>query len=177
MSDHPVIPLRAEIVDFVSPEYEQVAAWPFEDRFVSRLLSEDIPQRMQYSNCRLWRYLNPNSDNVGFGTLEVSRYYSEYTSGLPHLYIPLLALNPNAGRYGYGTSIVKHLIREAAKIMTGIPLCYPLVFLDVYTDSLDAIRLYDKCGFLRLVETAILDEQAEGKPYYIMTKWLGDIMN
>lgn len=174
MSDHSVIPLRAELVDFVSTQFEAVVAWPFEDEFVSRLLSTDIAQRMQYNNCRLWTYINPDGDVVGFGTLEISNYYTEYTAGLPHLYIPLLALKPNVGRFGYGTSIVEHLIREAATIMTGVPACDALLFLDVYADSTAAIRLYNKCGFIRLVDSQMFDDQAGGKPYYIMTKWLGD---
>ena len=132
---------------------------------------------MQYNNCRLWTYRNPDNNTIGFGTLEVSNYYSEHTAGLPHLYIPLLALRPNVGRYGYGTSIVKHLIHEAAKIMTGVPVCDALLFLDVYMDSSDAIRLYNKCGFVRLIDTPMFDDQVEGKPYYIMTKWLGDVPN
>lgn len=174
MSDHSVITLRAENVEFVSPEFESVASWPFEDDFVSRLLATDISQRMQYSNCRLWIYRNPDNEAIGFGTLEVSDYYSEYASGLRHTYISLLALKPNVGRRGYGTSIVRRLIAVAAKVPAADTLCDTLLFLDVYSASTAAIRLYDKCGFNRLLDAPLIDAQADGKPYYIMTKSLVD---
>ena len=176
MPDYNVIPLRADKVDFVSPEFEAVAAWPFEDDFVSRLLETDIAQRMQYNNCRLWTYHNPDGETVGFGTLEISDYYAEYASGLRHMYIPLLALKPNVGSYGYRTSIVKHLITEAEKVAAADSLCDTLLFLDVYLTSTAAIGLYNECGFHRLLDEPFSDDQAVGKPYYSMTKSLADAL-
>src|SRR5438105_3664538 len=114
MAHGPPIPLTAVLIQLDSPEFEAISGWPFADRFVRRLLQDDIPQRVQFNNCTIWTYRDPDGRLVGFGTLDVCGDCREFTGGKPHLYIPLLAVNPTIKSLGYGTSIVHHLIDEAA---------------------------------------------------------------
>src|SRR5690349_850202 len=94
MTPHTPIPLSPAPIGLRSPEFAAISGWPYADPFVSRLLAGDIPQRVLYGNCRVWVYRDPQSQMVGFGTLDVCDDYQEYTGGRPHTYIPLLAVNP-----------------------------------------------------------------------------------
>src|SRR5271170_1987344 len=95
---------------------------------------------------RQLQYRDPEGSLVGFGTLDMSGECCEYTGGKLHPYIPLLAINPTIKSRGYGTSIVRHLIDEAALlVLRGV--CHDVLFLDVYTTSEKAIRVYTECGF------------------------------
>lgn len=64
------IPLTPVLVSVDSQEFQAITGWPFPDPFVLRLLRDDIPQRVQFGNCRIWIYRDPTGEFVGFGTLE-----------------------------------------------------------------------------------------------------------
>ena len=170
MSDRTTIPLTPVPIHLDSPEFGEISGWPFEDPFVGRLLREDIPQRVQFNNGLVWVYRDPDNRLVGFGTIDVCDDYREYTAGRPHPYIPLLAVNPSIESRGYGTSIVRHLIGEAALLACRRRGSHDVLFLDVYTTSVKAIALYDRAGFTRLVQEPIPDPSEQGKAYIIMGK-------
>jgi GNAT superfamily N-acetyltransferase len=168
MSDPMPVPLTAVPIELESPEFEAIYAWPFPDRFVVRLLRDDIPQRIQFNSCRIWVYRDPDGQFVGFSTLDVCDDYARFTAGRPHPYIPLLAVNPAIKSRGYGTSIVQHLIDEATSLARTADGCHDVLFLDVYTTSVKAITLYTKCGFVSLTDEPIVDRAAEGGETYIV---------
>lgn len=172
MSDLAPIPLTPTQVRPGTPEFEEIAAWPFADPFVARLLRTDIPQRARFGNCRVWVYCDPQGQPVGFGTLDVCDDYRGCTGGLPHPYIPLLALNPTIKSLGYGTTIVGHLIDEAA-LSAARGGCYDMLFLDVYVASEKAVKLYLKCEFVQITPDPIPDAQEGGKPYLVMARRVG----
>ncbi|HMC90483.1 MAG TPA: GNAT family N-acetyltransferase, partial [Gemmataceae bacterium] len=150
--------------DFLgNPEFAAILGWPFADAFVGRLLRDDVPQRVWFGNCRIWKYSDPSGAFVGFGTLDVCEDYSQYTEGRPHPYIPLLAVNPTIKSLGYGTSIVKHLIAEAALLACGPNRSHDVLFLDVYTSSKQAIKVYAQCDFQQISPEPIPDPQEGGK--------------
>jgi GNAT superfamily N-acetyltransferase len=93
----------------------------------------------------------------------------EFTGGKLHPFIPLLAINPTIKSRGYGTSIVCHLIDEAA-LLALRGLCHDVLFLDVYTTSDKAIRVYTECGFATVSPEPIPDPQEGGKTYSVMAK-------
>lgn len=165
----PPIPLTAVLIQLDRPEFEAISGWPFTDPFVIRLLQDDIPQRVQFGNCAIWTYRDPEGRLVGFGTLDLSSECREYTQGNVHPYIPLLAVNPTIKSLGYGTSIVRHLIDEAA-LLAWRGLCHDVLFLDVYTTSEKAIRVYTACGFVTVSPEPIPDPQEGGKTYIVMAK-------
>lgn len=164
------IPLTPVPIGLDSREFEAISSWPYADPFVRRLLQNDIPQRIQFGNCRVWVYRDPDDRFVGFGTLDVCHDCHEFTAGLAHPYIPLLAVNPTIKSLGYGTSIVRHLTDEAALLACRPGGCHDVVFLDVYTTSEKAIGVYTGCGFVPVTPEPIPDAQADGKPYIIMAK-------
>lgn len=169
MAHGPPIPLNAVLIGLDSDEFQAISNWPFADPFVNRLLQEDIPQRVQFGNCSIWTFRDPEGSLVGFGTLDVCNECSEFTSGKLHPYLPLLAINPTIKSLGYGTSIVRHLIDEAALLaMRG--KCHDILFLDVYTTSEKAIRVYTDCGFDTVSPDPIPDPQEGGKTYIVMAK-------
>ena len=84
-------------------------------------------------------------------------------------YIPLLAIHPTIKSRGYGTSIVRHLIDEAA-LLALRGLCHDVLFLDVYTTSEKAIWVYGECGFAAINPEPIPDPQESGKTYIVMAK-------
>jgi len=169
MAHGPPIPLTAVLIGLESNEFQAISGWPFADPFVKRLLQEDIPQRVQFGNCSIWTYRDPNGSLVGFGTLDVCGECGEFTGGNLHPYIPLLAINPTIKSRGYGTSIVHHLIDEAALLaLSG--LCHDVLFLDVYTTNEKAIRVYTGCGFATVSPEPIPDSQEGGKTYIVMAK-------
>ena len=108
------IPLSPSLIEVGGAEFQAISGWPFADPFVARLLREDIPRRSVFSFCQIWAYRDPYNQLVGFGTLDFCRDYEAFTSGHIHAYIPLLAINPTIPSRGFGTSIVRHLIAEAA---------------------------------------------------------------
>jgi GNAT superfamily N-acetyltransferase len=141
MAHRSPIPLTPVLIGLGSREFEAISGWPFADPFVARLLREDIPQRVQFGNCQIWIYRDPDGRLVGFGTLDVCDECREYTEGKLHPYIPLLAVNPTIKSLGYGTSILRHLIDEST-LLAFQGVCHDVLFLDVYTASEKAIRLY-----------------------------------
>jgi ribosomal protein S18 acetylase RimI-like enzyme len=169
MCDTTPIPLKPILIDLESPEFAAIAGWPFVDPFVGRLLRDDIPQRVRFNNCRIWIYRDPSDRLVGFGTLDVCNDYYGFTGGVSHPYIPLLAVNPTIKSLGYGTSIVRHLIGEAA-LLAYRGSCHDLLFLDVYTTSKRAIDLYDRCEFVILTEVPLIDALDGNKEYFVMAK-------
>jgi GNAT superfamily N-acetyltransferase len=169
MAHSPPVPLTAALIEHDSEEFQAISGWPFADPFVKRLLQEDIPQRVQLGHCGIWTFRDPEGSLVGFGTLDLCLDYREYTSGKLHPYIPLLAVNPTMTGKGYGTSIVRHLVDEAA-LLALRGLCHDVLFLDVYTTSQDAIRVYTKCGFTTVSPAPIPDLQEVGKTYIVMAK-------
>lgn len=169
MADRVPISLTPVLISLESDEFEAISGWPYADPFVGRLLRDDIPQRVQFDNCRIWTYRDPAGSFVGFGTLDVCYDCREYTDDKLHAYIPLLAVNPTIKSMGYGTSIVRHLIDEAA-LLALQGLCHPVLFLDVYTSSDKAIRVYEQCGFTSVTPEPIADEKEGGKTYIVMAK-------
>jgi GNAT superfamily N-acetyltransferase len=169
MSKSSPIPLTPVLIGLDSSEFEAISGWPFVDPFVARLLRNDIPQRVQFGNCQIWIYRDPQERLVGFGTLDVCGECREYTGNRDHPYIPLLAVNPTIKSQGYGTSIVRHLIEEAA-LLAFQGLCHDVLFLDVYTSSVKAISVYTACGFADITTEPILDTQEGEKTYIVMAK-------
>ncbi len=168
MSDHTPIPLAFALVELDTPEFSEICGWPFVDSYVGRLLQDDIPQRMQNSYCQVWVYRDPDGRLVGFGTFDVCDDCRQYAERPLHSYVPLLAVNPAAERRGHGTSIVRHLIGEAAILGRRSRGYYDVLYLDVYTDNESAIGLYHKCGFVTLTDEPIPDPRENGRPYVIM---------
>jgi ribosomal protein S18 acetylase RimI-like enzyme len=170
MSDRPLIPLAPVPIELDAAEFKEICGWPFADLYVGRLLRDDTPQRMQFGNGRTWVYRDPDNRLVGFGTIDVSDDCRDYTAGQLHPYIPLLAVNPTTQRCGHGTSIVRHLIGEAAILWRLQGDCHDVLFLDVYTVNVGAISLYQTCGFETITSEPILDPLEDDKPYIIMAK-------
>ena len=169
MPDRTPIPLNPIQILLGSSDFEAISGWPFEDQFVSRLLRDDIPQRVRFNYGRIWIYRDPEQRLVGFSTIDVCTDYIAHTAGQPHPYIPLLAVNPTIKSLGYGASIVRHLIGEAA-LLAYKGGCYDVLFLDVYTTNGKAIKVYRDCGFTQVGDEPIPDPQEGGKPYIVMAK-------
>ncbi len=169
MSDRPQIPLLPVLITIGSPEYGTISSWPFVNSFVARLLRDDLPERVRSNQTRIWVYCDPDDQLVGFGTLDVCQDYREYTQGSPHPYVPLLAVNPAFERRGHGTSIVQHLIGESAVLIRRAG-CARDVYLDVYQKSVDAIKLYEKSGFVKIIDKAFPDPLERGLSYFVMAR-------
>ncbi len=161
-------PLSAIPILPASPVFDAIAAWPFEDDFVARLLADDIPLRVTFGSGQIWAYLDPQRTVVGFGTLDVCLDCSQYTDGKPHAYTPLLAVHPAMQGRGYGRSILNHLIGESACKVTDIGDLHPALFLDAYERSVAAIGLYRRCGFVTLNGPAV--DPANGETVVVMAK-------
>ena len=170
MPDRTPIPLTPTPIELGSAEFTALTGWPFTDPFVARLLRTDIPQRVQFGNCHVWVYRDPDDRLVGFGTLDVCDDYGAYTGGQLHPYIPLLAANPTIKSLGYGTTIVRHLIDEAALLACRPGGCHDVLFLDVYTASAKAIEVYTACGFVQVTSEPLQDPLDDNKPYLVMAK-------
>ena len=170
MSDRPGIPLTPALIELDAPEFKEIASWRFSDTFVSRLLTHDIPQRAVFGNGLIWGYRDPGGLLVGFGTIDVCDDYKSYTNGQMHTYIPLLGVNETMQGKGFGHSIVKHLIAEAAFARQRAAGCHEVLFLDVYTENGRAISLYEKCGFRSITTEPIPDPDESGRPYIVMAK-------
>jgi ribosomal protein S18 acetylase RimI-like enzyme len=170
MSDFTRVPPTPVVIELGSHEFREICGWQFANSYVGRLLRDDIPRRMRRRAGRIWVYRDQRDHLVGFGTIDVNDHYSDYTDGRLHPYIPLLAVNPMMGRQGYGTSIVEHLIGEAAMMAREQDHCYDVLFLDVYTSNTGAITLYEKCGFEKVSDQPSLDPDENNEPYFIMAK-------
>ncbi len=170
MAGRTPIPLTPFSVELGAPEFSEISGWPFDEPYVGRLLTKDIPQRMRFKRCRTWVYLDPAIRLVGFGTLDVCDEYRLYTEGQPHPYIPLLAVNPTSQRLGHGTSIVDHLVAEATILVQHQRGIHDALFLDVYTDNEAAIQLYARSGFETITTEPIPDRNENDRPYIIMAR-------
>lgn len=169
MSGHTTIHLDPLPIDLDSPEFVEICGWDYEDAFVGRLLREDIPQRIAFSQGQIWVYKDTSGQLAGFGTLDFCKEYENYSDGRLHSYIPLLAKNPAIRTPGYGTSIIWHLINEAA-LLVNLLGCDDVLYLDAYEHSIAAMKLYEKVGFARLIDEPIPDSLENGRRYYIMAK-------
>ncbi len=172
------MPLAAEPCEFTSPEYHALQRWAFDpavffQRQIPRMLAVDIPARHRDTGTRVWLHRDGGTA-VGFGTLEpASVMYADQTGGRVHPYIPLLAVNPACQGKGFGKEIVAHLIREAEAALAVLPDAAPLLFLDVYTVNVPAIKLYEKFGFAILNAADPIPDPAEnGEPYFVMARRL-----
>ena len=159
------------------PDYEQLLTWPFASvpfyvGQVTRLLENDLRQRVLHRAARVWVYQNPHGKKVGFGSLHECDEYARFTGGMFHCYIPLLAVHPNFFGQGHGRAIVEHLIGEAALTVESLaPDFSNNLFLDVYAANAPAISLYRKCGFEVLnPNTPILDPLENNETYVVMAK-------
>ena len=175
MSQQQPVPLTPILVAPDNADYRSLLTWPFSDQpffegQVRRLLQLEIPQRILFGATRIWVYRDPTQNMVGFGTLQVSNEYEQFTGGHFHSYIPLLAVNPVFQKRGHGRSIVEHLIAEAVLLRMASNLSDHL-FLDVYTANKGAIALYEKCGFAILnPHTPIADPLENNETFFVMAK-------
>jgi len=153
-------------------EYDEILNWRYSDdeAFVSRLLKNDIPQRIQYKNGSLWVYRDRNNVLVGFGSLDFCDEYAQFANDGPHPYIPLLAVNPSMRGHGYGKQILNHLIDQAALVWAYNPQSCDRLFLDVYTTNKTAIGLYQRFGFIEINGEPIPDPDQGGETYIIMAR-------
>jgi ribosomal protein S18 acetylase RimI-like enzyme len=172
MSGSTPIPLTPALIELDSDEFKTICSWPFvgSDSYVTRLLQNDVRQYVKYHGGRIWVYRDPDNRLVGFGTLSVSWDCRRLNGGRNHTYIPLLAVNPTIKSLGFGTSIVQHLIDEAALLCFDTGGFFDVLFLDVYTTNTKAIELYKKFGFINLTDEPIQDTEEDGKTYIIMAK-------
>lgn len=108
----------------------------------------------------------PEHELVGFGSLDLG---NEYNTDKLHPYIPLLAVNPNFEGLGHGTTIVQHLIDEAALLVCNRSGRHGGLYLDVYTTNDKAINLYTRCGFVQVLDPTP-DPEEGGKTYIVMAK-------
>lgn len=170
MTERSPIPLSAAPIRLDSPEFATLLSWPYADPFVSRMLQTDITERFLSGDCQVWVYRDPVGQVVGFGVLDIEQYYKIYTSARPHPYIVLLAVNPTIRSLSYGTSIVRHLIGEAAVLASDPIRCCHRLFLDVYVDNVKGITLYTACGFVPIEDEPIPDPLEGGKHYVVMSR-------
>lgn len=168
MPERQPIPLTPVVVALDGDDYREIAGWPFADPFVRRLLTDDLPRRVLYGNCRVWLYRDPDGHAVGFGSLDLCGEYQDDAGGRDHPYIPLLAVNPAFQRRGHAKTIVRHLIAQARALVTTVDECDPTVFLDVYTTSVEAIGLYAGAGFQVMNPQPISDPLQDGLTYNVM---------
>lgn len=168
MPQHVPIPLKASPIDLSHPDFKTICEWSYEDEFVGRLLRKDIPTRVMYGSGQIWVFRDPDKILVGFGTLDICPLYADVAGGV-HPYIPLLAVNPGIKSKGYGNTILNYLI-SAAAIACKHHGCCDWLFLDVYTTSDRAIALYERNEFDFLGADPESDEEADGKPYWVMAK-------
>jgi ribosomal protein S18 acetylase RimI-like enzyme len=172
------IPISPFSIDPKSEELDAILNWPFPDQpfykaQIKRLLQDDIPQRVVFSNCQVWGYRDPEGKTVGFGTLDLCHEYKRFTNGKAHCYLPVLAVHPDFEGRGHGRSIVQHLIlaAELALTLRGPEHCSEYFFLDVYTANQRAISLYEKFKF-GILSPPIQDPDENNETYVVMAKKL-----
>ena len=87
-----LFPATPEPTDTGSTAFADLLAWPFPDQpyYSSQVRSvlEDLP--LLRPDCAVWRYVTDAGVVVAFGTLDVANEYAVLTSGLSHLFIPVL---------------------------------------------------------------------------------------
>jgi ribosomal protein S18 acetylase RimI-like enzyme len=166
MAEFPLIPLTPTLIEIDSDEFNAICGWPFSDRFVGRVLRDDIPQRLRLNIGWIWIYRDRAGRLVGFGSLTICDDYSIYNDGHHHPYIPILAVNPTLVGCGYGTAILRHLVSHAALLTCNKYRESDVLFLDVYVSNVNAIRLYEKCGFVKIAHDPRYDPDEEN--YYII---------
>ena len=168
MSDLTPILLTPTPIGLDAPEFQLISDWPFPDSYVSRMLRDDIPERVRRGTGRIWIYRDPDGQLVGLGTLDVPPSLRRLHGGKGSPYIPLLAVNPTIASRGYGTSIVRHLTRVAHVLAGGPGGIDDVLFLDVYVDNERALRLYERCGFQVIETEPIPDPEEGGRRFLIM---------
>lgn len=173
MANPPDDPLTRVLVEPTGDEFRALLNWPFEDAFVQRMLADDIPVLARLGDFWAWLYRDAGGQTVGFGTLQVCDNYAQFTGGARHTYIPLLAKNPLVQRGGIGSIIVRHLVEQARVVFRGTPGCHRDLFLDVYTTSAAAIRVYQRSGFAQVTPDTYADELEGGKEYLVMAQRVG----
>ena len=100
----------------------------------------------------------------------ISKDYAYLTGGMPHVYIPVLAVSPAHRRKGYGDAIIRHLVEMAAVLVRiGCDLS-DYAFLDVYEANHAAVRLYSRCEFQTV--GAACDPLENNERYLIMAQEL-----
>jgi len=165
--------LRPLLVSLNNPLFGNICTWPFADAYVSRLLRDDIPQRIKYGHGRVIAFQEPTQGTiVGFGTIDICDDYKALAEHLPHPYIPLLAVHPAHEGNGYGKAIVNQLVAYAtvaAARQQPIP-CHPVLFLDVYEDNAAARHLYEKHGQFTYAHPHPVLDTAEGKTFMVMSR-------
>jgi ribosomal protein S18 acetylase RimI-like enzyme len=166
----PLTVMTPELISVQSESFLAMCRWPFADSYVTRLLIEDIPQRVAFNSCRVWIYRDAQQLPVGFGTLDLCDDCAQFNNGQTHLYIPLLAVNPARQGQGFGTGIVQHLIEEATVFASQNPRFLDYLFLDVYNENAAAIGLYSKLGFQSITANPLSDPLENDKPYRIMAR-------
>lgn len=172
MSGLTPIRLVPSLVSLDSEEFDQICRWPFvdENAYVIRLLRNDVRQYVQNYGGRIWVYREPGGMLAGFGTLTFSDVCSKLNGGRRHVYIPLLGVNPTTKSLGYGTSILRHLVEEAALLCLDTGGYFDVLFLDVYASNVKAIALYERCGFQNLTDEPLRDTEENDRPYIIMAR-------
>src|ERR1700722_14543555 len=128
MADHPPITLAPTLLGVDHAIFRAICLWSFPDDFVVRILRDDVPQRVKYGRGKIWAYLDKGRSIVGFGSIDVCTEYGDLTGNKPHPYIPLLAVNPDHQRRGYGGFIVRHLIGEAVLLTRRPAVCHDVLF-------------------------------------------------
>jgi ribosomal protein S18 acetylase RimI-like enzyme len=172
MADSTPVSLDAIPIGLDDPDWAQDICnwnWEPEDTYVRDMIQVDIPERVRYRNCRIWSFRDPNNEVVGFGTMDVWTDWSELSGdSRQHTYIPLLGVNKERRKPGYGTFIVNYLIEEATVTVSELgEQCQDYLFLDVYADRTKAISIYEHSGFEKAVPNSLCD-QGDNRPYFVM---------
>jgi ribosomal protein S18 acetylase RimI-like enzyme len=172
-AEHSRPALVPRLIAMASPEYLQLAQWPFRDAYVPRMLRHILPMFELEHETRVWVFHDETGAAVGFGTLEIVAEYPWLVAPpfRRHFYVPLLAVHPAAERRGYGKAILKHLIAEASLPRQDVE---PMLILDVYAENARAIGLYDRAGFRKLTDAAVPDPAEGGRGYWILGMRLDD---
>lgn len=161
-----ILPINPGSVRFIS-------SWGFADEYVKRLLLTDILDRQRGNQIRMWVFQNERGQTVGFGTLDLCADWSYLCDGKRHPYVPLLAVHPGFQRRGIGSKIVNHLINEATLALVDQPSLHRSLLLDVYSDNVGGIGLYQKSGF-QFIGNPHIDPQENNKEFRIMATQLAD---
>lgn len=179
MSNPTHIQLHPCLIQPTAPIYRDILQWPVAP-FFTRIARDDIPTRFNYGSCHAYAYYDYNNPEtyeripVGFGSLDLCDDWGDFTDQKEHFYIPLLAKNPDIARKGYGSSILDHLIGQAAAMIllhrnAGSDLHHSLL-LDVYMSSEDAIKLYNRFGFTSLTPRPLQDADQNNDLFIVMAK-------
>jgi ribosomal protein S18 acetylase RimI-like enzyme len=167
-------PLWPSVATLVSDDFAAVREWVYDDnpfyvRQVREMLAKDIPNMMLFQGCQFYIYrdLSVSQDIVGFGTFQVTNIYCGTGNPLPHPYIPVLSTKPRIQSFGYGQSIVEHLISTAHNFSVW-PNVSDVFYLEVYEENTRALDLYQRCGFETMTTTE--DPGYGNKKYHVMAR-------